>query len=109
MPGAFAGSSHNVCEGQGNPMRTPTFFLAAALAVVTLPAVAHADALACTDAYEKAQEAKAVGHLNATLVQLRVCVDSSCPKFIRDDCMRWLDQTEAALPTVVFAVLRDGK
>lgn len=82
---------------------------ALALAVVALPTAAFADAPMCTQAYEKAQEAKAAGHLGAALVHLHSCIDSACPKFIREDCARWLDQTEAALPTVVFAVSRDGR
>jgi hypothetical protein len=70
---------------------------------------AFAEPGTCTEVYEKAQEEKSAGHLNAALVQLRSCIDASCPKFIRDDCVRWMDQVESALPTVVFAVRRDGK
>jgi hypothetical protein len=81
------------------------------LALVWLsPMVARAQSAAtCSGAYEKAQEEKAAGHLNAALGQLRVCVAQACPKFIREDCSRWIDQTEASLPSVVFAVRRDGK
>jgi hypothetical protein len=71
--------------------------------------VAVAESASCTAFYEKAQEEKATGHLTAALVHLRSCVDASCPKFIRDDCARWMDQVESALPSVVFAVRRDGK
>jgi hypothetical protein len=70
---------------------------------------AAAESTTCTDSYEKAQEEKVAGHLNAALVQLKNCVAPSCPKFVRDDCTRWMDQAESAIPTVVFAVRRDGK
>jgi hypothetical protein len=70
---------------------------------------AAAESTTCTDSYEKAQEEKVAGHLNAALVHLKNCIAPSCPKFVRDDCVRWMDQTESALPTVVFAVRREGK
>ena len=62
----------------------------------------------CSQAYETAQEERAAGHLTAALAHLRACVAETCPKFIREDCARWTDQTEASLPSVVFAVRRDG-
>lgn len=66
-------------------------------------------ASACSQAYETAQEERAAGHLHAALGHLRVCVAPACPMFIREDCARWIDQAEASLPSVVFAVRRDGK
>jgi len=84
--------------------------LAVAFAIGTaLNSIAAAsESATCTEFYEKAQEEKTSGHLNAALVHLRICIDAGCPKFIRDDCMRWMDQVEGALPSVVFAVRRDG-
>jgi hypothetical protein len=75
----------------------------------TYSSVATAQFASCTEPYEKAQEEKTAGHLNAAIVHLKSCVDAHCPKFIRDDCTRWMDQVENALPSVVFAVRRDGK
>ena len=72
-------------------------------------ATAAADSLTCAQAYEKAQEERAAGRLNAAIEDLRSCIDSSCAKFIRDDCLRWMNQTEGALPTVVFSVCEDAK
>ena len=65
--------------------------------------------LTCAQAYEKAQEEKTAGRLNAAIQHLKSCIDPSCAKFIREDCVRWMDQTESALPTVVFSVREDGK
>jgi hypothetical protein len=70
---------------------------------------ASAQVAACSQAYEKAQEEKAAGRLNSAIAQLKDCVDTSCPGFIREDCSRWMNEAEAALPSVVFAVRRDGK
>jgi len=69
---------------------------------------ALAQSAQCGQAYEHAQEEKAKGHVGAALVHLRQCIDVSCPQFVRDDCSRWMDQAEAAMPSVVFAVRRDG-
>jgi hypothetical protein len=82
------------------------FLLTAGLALG--PAEVIAQTTACSSDYEKAQEEKANGRLNAALSYLRGCVNPDCPKFIREDCARWMDQTESALPSVVFAVRRDG-
>ncbi len=65
--------------------------------------------LTCPQAYEKAQEEKTAGRLNAAIEHLKSCIDPSCAVFIREDCLRWMDQTESALPTVVFSVREDGK
>ena len=65
--------------------------------------------LTCSQAYEKAQEEKTAGRLNAAIEHLKSCIDPSCAEFIRQDCLRWMDQTESALPTVVFSVREDGK
>src|ERR1017187_9738326 len=67
------------------------------------------DPLTCAQAYEKAQEERTAGRLSAAIEHLKSCIDSTCPKFIREDCLRWMDQTENALPTVVFSVREDGK
>jgi hypothetical protein len=80
-----------------------------ALGTTLGPVAVAAEAASCTELYEKAQEEKTAGHLSAALLHLRSCIDAHCAKFIRDDCARWMDQVESALPSVVFAVRRDGK
>lgn len=87
----------------------PTLVVAFVGGASLCPIATAAESTTCADSYEKAQEEKTAGHLKAALVQLKSCIDPTCPKFIRDDCVRWMDQTESALPTVVFAVRRDGK
>lgn len=76
---------------------------------LAFPFAASAQSATCAQAYEKAQEERADGRLNAALAELRLCVESACPEFVREDCKRWLNETEAELPTVVFSVVRDGK
>ena len=62
----------------------------------------------CAQAYEKAQEEKSAGRLSGALAHLKACIALECPAFIREDCVRWMVQTESALPTVVFSVEEDG-
>lgn len=64
---------------------------------------------ACAQSYERAQEEKAAGQLTSAIVQLKMCIAPECPAFIREDCMRWMEKSESALPTVVFSVREDGK
>lgn len=64
---------------------------------------------ACVAAYEKAQEEKVDGRLRAARAQLRTCVQASCPAIVRTDCVKWLEEVEAALPTVVFIARMEGR
>lgn len=64
---------------------------------------------ACARAYESAQETRLEGRLRAAHEHLLVCAQAACPGFIRDDCTRWLDQVEAAVPTVVFVARQAGR
>jgi hypothetical protein len=72
-------------------------------------AAAATGQLICAQAYERAQEERTAGQLSAAIEHLKSCLDSTCPRFIREDCLRWMNQTEIALPTVVFSVRQDGK
>jgi hypothetical protein len=65
--------------------------------------------LSCAQAYERAQEEKATGQLKAAIEHLKTCIDPGCAQFIREDCVRWMDQSESALPTVVFSVRENGE
>jgi hypothetical protein len=85
--------------------------LAAGLGVAFWPGTTWADgeADACAKAYESAQEHRTEGHLRAAAEQLLACAQTTCPGFIRSDCTRWLEEVQAAQPSVVFAARRDGK
>jgi len=90
-------------------MRTyPTFIVVFVGSAALCSIAAAAESMTCADAYEKAQESRAASHLKTALAELKACVAPDCPKFMRDDCARWMDQVESALPTVVFAARRAG-
>jgi len=88
-------------------MRIHRVIYVLATGLVLQPVVAVAQTV-CSQAYEKAQEERAKGKLHAAHSQLKLCVDRECPSFIREDCARWMGEVEAAIPSVVFAVRRDG-
>lgn len=85
---------------------------AAVLTIVTLAPVARAAAGAradtCIEAYEGAQEDRQRGQLVSARRHLFACVADGCPDFVVRDCRRWLEDVEAALPSVVFAVRAQG-
>src|SRR5688572_21249920 len=35
---------------------------------------------------------------------LLMCLSNACPKLLRSDCLVWLPEVEASLPSVVFAI-----
>jgi hypothetical protein len=73
--------------------------------------VAHAaDAtkLQCIEAHEQAQVTRHDGHLRASRRNLGLCTRPACPSVVQKECGAWLEQLNAAQPTVVFAV-RDGR
>jgi hypothetical protein len=81
--------------------------VAVALLVLAFARSARADD--CAGAYERAQEHKADGRLRAARAELLRCTQSTCAAFIQTDCHRWLDEVDAAMPTVVFSARVDGR
>ena len=67
----------------------------------------RADRESCIAAHEAAQLMRLRGRYTAAREQLLVCVQSSCPALISDDCIANLKEVDASLPSVVFAVVDD--
>jgi len=90
-------------------MRSYSMFIAAWVSS-SWPAAAMAadEPLTCAQAYERAQEEKTTGQLKAAIEHLKVCVDARCAKFIRKDCVQWMQDARRALPTVVFSIREGG-
>lgn len=78
--------------------------IAVLLALAARPAWAVQQGDACVQAYEGAQEKRLAGMLRAAREDLSGCTQATCPAFMRTDCARWLEEIEAAQPTVVFVV-----
>jgi len=64
----------------------------------------------CADAYKAGQTLRKNGSLRRARESLLLCASDRCPSVLQPDCMRWLTEVEAALPTVSFAAKGpDGK
>lgn len=73
------------------------------LGAVLLPGVARADdKAACLDAAAKGQRLRGSHQLVEAREQMRACAAAQCPGVVQADCARWLDEIDAALPTVVL-------
>ena len=71
-------------------------------------ATAADEPLTCAQAYEMAREEKTTGQLKAAIEHLKGCMDARCAKFIRKDCVQWMEEAKRALPTVVFSIREGG-
>lgn len=83
----------------------------AGLALVVLAGDARAEDPTkeqCISANEDAQTLRQKGHLQAARLQLLVCVRTSCPTAVRDDCAQRLNDIENAMPTIVFTAKGTG-
>jgi hypothetical protein len=80
----------------------PVFFLAA-------PSSAdEPDLPACVGAYERGQQLLRAGQLVQAHEDLLVCARAPCPAPMWGDCLRWLDQDEQRMPSVVLAAQDAG-
>lgn len=78
-----------------------------ALVMITLVllSTSHAfaqDKVACAAAYEKVQIDRRDGHLRAAHENAALCSRASCPAVLQRDCLVWLRELEATLPSVVI-------
>jgi hypothetical protein len=70
-----------------------------------VPRAARAqDSEACATAYVGAQRLRLKAELRAAREQLLLCSKDSCAAALRQDCVRWLAENDATMPSVVFAV-----
>jgi hypothetical protein len=62
---------------------------------------------ACISAHETGQELRISSKLLESKNSLHRCAQEDCPSVIRVDCLRWLDEVEAAIPTIVVVAESD--
>jgi hypothetical protein len=84
-----------------------------AAAIVTRSTLAGADERAeekqaCASTAEDAEQLRIDGRLRAAREHLLQCSRSECPATVRRDCIQWMTEVAAAIPTVVLAV-RDAR
>jgi hypothetical protein len=87
------------------PRATVVVALVAAGASVAPPARAGDPAIGdCLLAAEASLKLRAEHKLRVTRTQLLVCSSPSCPAEVRQECMKRIDEVNAAAPTIVLAV-----
>jgi len=69
---------------------------------------AAADFAQCADANASAQVLQRAGKFTAARVELRKCVDASCPDVVRADCAQRQEELERLQPTILFDVKDPG-
>jgi hypothetical protein len=62
----------------------------------------------CVASYQQAQISRQDGDLLKAQQELVSCAGAGCPDAMQADCSRWLEEVQAALPTVVFRALTPG-
>jgi hypothetical protein len=80
---------------------------AAALGLALAPGGAAADNITkaqCVEANTKSQDLRREGKLAESREQLHRCGDPACPRLIRDDCSKRLDDLDKVQPTLIFDV-----
>lgn len=85
------------------------FVLSVVASASLVPGRARADEAAerCVQAADKGQLLRDEGKLRASRAELAVCGADTCPVVVRRECVRWLEDVDARIPTVIVAV-RDG-
>jgi hypothetical protein len=74
----------------------------AATAAVTTRALAD-DTATCLDAVGKGQMLRDGHKLVEARAEFRVCASSSCPVVVQRDCLRWVSDADASIPTIVLS------
>jgi hypothetical protein len=77
-----------------------------ALGLALAPSVARADAVtsACVDASDAGQASRDRGELRRARESFTACAAERCPRALRADCARWLEDVDRDMPTVVVGV-----
>src|ERR1700687_125410 len=89
------------------PMSSPTLACGLLLGIVLTASTSRADEPTkqeCIAANEGAQALRQAGKLREARTKLSVCMASSCPGPVREDCGPRLEDLQPAMPTVVFDI-----
>jgi hypothetical protein len=60
------------------------------------------DKLACSNAYDSAQQLRKASKLLAARDQLALCSKPECPSILRQDCSQWMTEVVGSIPQIVF-------
>jgi hypothetical protein len=77
--------------------------VASALGATFAPRLALADDKAtCVAAYEKTQTLRKQNKLIESREQALICARDKCPKLVKADCAKWIEEVTGSQPTLVF-------
>jgi hypothetical protein len=62
----------------------------------------------CADSAEHGQAERQLGHLLLARGEFRLCAVAKCPRVVQKDCTRWVDDMDAAIPTVLFGATNEN-
>jgi len=82
-------------------------YVFAGLLLRSSPASADPTTTDCLAGADRALDLRSAHKLRAAREKLLICAAASCPVDIRNECIRRLDQVNAAIPTIVFE-MKDG-
>jgi hypothetical protein len=89
------------------PLRTtsrralPALVLLICLGAATRAGAAEPTKEECLDSYKKNQQLRREGALRESIKQLLVCARDPCPSVLQPDCIDWLRDANARLPSIV--------
>jgi len=78
-----------------------------AMALFTAPASAE-ERSECISLAEHGQIERQAGRLESSRRDFLRCSSETCPRVVRDDCIRWLAEVEPSMPSVVFFATDDA-
>ena len=59
----------------------------------------------CIDAAESGQQLRGAGKLMESRKAFGVCTAPACPAAVRRDCARWIEEVDAAIPTIALTFM----
>ncbi len=86
---------------------TASTCVASVLALAPLAQAAGPSTAECVAAADSSLQLRDQHKLRAARAQMLVCAAASCPAAVQSECLRRVDQTNAAIPSVVFEA-KDG-
>jgi hypothetical protein len=63
----------------------------------------------CLAAHERAQDERQSSQLIAARRLLQECAAATCPSLVSRDCVGWLAELDAQIPSVIFRATKDGR
>ncbi len=87
---------------RGSLLTASTFVFSATVSLSPRAYAANPTTAECVAAADSSLQLRDQHKLRAARAQMLVCASASCPAAVQSECLRRVDQTNAAIPTIVF-------